>query len=85
MTVVCQVIATVDRVGTVVWTSPRGVLTYGAGTDHLAGLADRSHRASSSPQQVLPTIKVAVVEMRRAHPRARWSRSSSTFPKPERD
>jgi len=61
----------VARFGTVMWTSPWGVLTYGAGTDHLAGLADRPHGPSSSPQQMVPTIEVALVEIRRPHPQAR--------------
>jgi hypothetical protein len=40
-------------------------------TDHLAGLADRSHRPSS-PRQVVPAIEGAMAGMRGAHPRARW-------------
>ena len=35
----------------------------------LAGLADRSHRPRSCPQQVAPEVEARVAEMRRAHPR----------------
>jgi transposase InsO family protein len=35
----------------------------------LPGLADRSHRPSSSPQQVAGEVEVVVAEMRRQHPR----------------
>lgn len=35
----------------------------------VAGLADRSHRPRSSPRQVAGLVEVAVVEMRRQHPR----------------
>jgi transposase InsO family protein len=35
----------------------------------VAGLADRSHRPRSSPRQVADVVEVAVVEMRRQHPR----------------
>jgi transposase InsO family protein len=38
-------------------------------TGHLAELADQSHRPRSSPRQVAETVEVAVVEMRREHPR----------------
>src|SRR3954452_19189820 len=35
----------------------------------LAGLADRSRRARSRPNQVAPEIEARVCELRRAHPR----------------
>ena len=35
----------------------------------VAGLADRSHRPRSSPQQVSDAVAVVVTEMRRTHPR----------------
>lgn len=35
----------------------------------VAGLADRSHRPRSSPQQVSDAVAVMVTEMRRTHPR----------------
>src|SRR3712207_4911750 len=35
----------------------------------VAGLADRSHRPRSSPAQVADVVEVAVIEMRRQHPR----------------
>jgi transposase len=35
----------------------------------VAGLVDRSHRPRSSPAQVAGVVEVAVVEMRRQHPR----------------
>jgi len=35
----------------------------------VAGLADRSHRPRSSPRQVADVVEVAVLEMRRQHPR----------------
>ncbi|HET7278959.1 MAG TPA: IS481 family transposase, partial [Dermatophilaceae bacterium] len=38
-------------------------------TDQLAGLADRSHRPVTCPQQVSSATEAAVVEMRRKHPR----------------
>jgi len=38
-------------------------------TDQLAGLVDRSHRPSSCPHQVAPSVEVVVAEMRRRHPR----------------
>ncbi len=38
-------------------------------TGQLAGLADRSHRPHSSPQQAAELVEAAVAEMRRDHPR----------------
>jgi hypothetical protein len=38
-------------------------------SEQLAGLADRSHRPHACPRQVADAVEVAVVEMRREHPR----------------
>ena len=38
-------------------------------SEQLGGLADRSHRPLSCPAQVADAVEVAVVEMRREHPR----------------
>jgi transposase-like protein len=38
-------------------------------TEQLSGLADRSHRPHGSPRQAGDAVEVAVVEMRREHPR----------------
>jgi transposase InsO family protein len=38
-------------------------------SEGLPGLADRSHRPRSSPQQVEPAVEVRVAELRRGHPR----------------
>jgi len=45
----------------------RWVTRYLSG--QLAGLADRSHRPHSSPQQAAELVEAAVAEMRREHPR----------------
>lgn len=38
-------------------------------SEQIAGLADRSHRPVSCPHQAVEAVEVAVVEMRREHPR----------------
>jgi transposase InsO family protein len=55
------------RVGVHRVTVHRWVARYLAG--QIGGLADRSHRPASCPHQAAEVVEVAVVEMRREHPR----------------
>jgi transposase len=62
-----DVVEVAARVGVHRSTLHRWVARYLS--EQLAGLADRSHRPRSCPGQVADAVEVAVVEMRREHPR----------------
>jgi transposase InsO family protein len=63
--------ASVTEVAAGMGTSRQAVHTWLARylSEGLPGLADRSHRPRSSPQQVDAAVEVRVAELRRAHPR----------------
>lgn len=62
-----EVVEVAARAGVHRATVHRWVARYLA--EQIGGLADRSHRPVSSPRQVPQVVEVAVVEMRREHPR----------------
>lgn len=62
-----EVVEVAERAGVHRSTVHRWVSRYLA--EQIGGLADRSHRPASSPRQVAGPVEVAVIEMRRAHPR----------------
>ena len=62
-----DVVEVAARVGVHRSTLHRWIARYLSG--QLAGLADRSHRPHACPRQVADAVEVAVVEMRREHPR----------------